>query len=46
MITSEEQSAICDKHKAELMAKSFAKVHSVDSLTVEGRRRREVTSNY
>ena len=37
----------CDKDKADLMAKSFAKVHSVDQLTVEGRRRREVTlSNY
>ena len=47
VITLEEQTAICDKDKADLMAKSFAKVHSVDQLTVEGRRRREVTlSNY
>ena len=47
VITLEEQTAICDKDKADLMAKSFAKVHSVDHLTVEGRRRREITlSNY
>ena len=47
VITLEEQTAICDKDKADLMAKSFAEVHSVDQLTVEGRRRREVTlSNY
>ena len=39
VITLEEQTAICDKDKADLMAKSFAKVHSVDQLTVEGRRR-------
>ena len=43
VITLEEQTAICDKDKADLMAKSFAKVHSVDQLTVEGRR--EVTSS-
>ena len=42
VITLEEQTAVCDGDKAELLAKAFVKVHSVDNLTVEGRRRREL----
>ena len=42
VITSEEETAISDREKAELLAKAFAKVHSVENLTVEGRRRREI----
>ena len=43
VITSEEEVAVTNKAKAEIMTKAFAKIHSSDNLTEEGRRRREIT---
>ncbi|CAJ1057143.1 RNA-directed DNA polymerase from mobile element jockey [Xyrichtys novacula] len=45
VITEEGETAVNDKEKAEMIARAFAKVHSVDNLTMEGKRRREMTQS-
>ena len=45
VMTSEEVTAVSNKDKAEIRAKSFTKIHSSDNLSEEGRRRRETTMN-
>ena len=40
-MASGEETAITHRDKAEIMAKSFAKIHGSDNLSEEGRRRRE-----
>ena len=43
VIISEEETAVSNREKAEIMAKAFVKVHSSDNLSEEGKQRREIT---
>ncbi len=43
VITYEEDIAVSDKEKAEIVAKSFVKIHSSENLSEEGKKRRERT---
>lgn len=42
-MTSGEETTVSNRDKAEIMAKSFAKIHSTENLSEEGRRRGEST---
>ena len=45
VITAEGETAANDKDKAEMIARAFARVHSADNLTMEGKRRRDMTQS-
>ena len=45
VMTSEEVTAVSNRDKAEIMAKSFTKIHSSENVSEDGRRRRETTMN-